>query len=68
MMKHYLITIEGMGCDHCVRRIRVALDELGAQNIEVELGKAKASYDGEPNALKAAIEDLGFVVVELVEA
>lgn len=39
-MRHELI-IEGMGCDHCVRSVQKALEQIdGVEKVEVELGKA----------------------------
>jgi copper chaperone CopZ len=40
------ITIEGMGCDHCVHTIREALENLDGVTVEeVEIGRARVSFD-----------------------
>ena len=38
--------IEGMSCQHCVMRVKKALDALqGINNSSVEVGKAVVSFD-----------------------
>lgn len=67
-MKTYTITIEGMGCPMCVKKVRAALEEIGAAVETCEIGNAVAAFDGEPGALKEAIEDRGFDVTAIAEA
>ena len=61
----YTVTIEGMGCEMCVKKVNKALTELGAEVKSVEIGKAVCSFAGEPASLKQAIEDVGFDVIAL---
>lgn len=61
------ITIEGMSCMHCVKHVEEALKEIsGVMGVKVDLQGKNAVVDlsGEvsDDALKAAIEDVGYDV------
>jgi len=61
------ITISGMSCDGCVTGVRRAMERLGISDAEVEIGRARVTYD--PARLThadivEAIEDAGFDVEE----
>lgn len=59
------ITIQGMSCQHCVKSVKEALENVpGISNVEVNLEKGEANFDGDAdhNDLKAAIEQIGFEV------
>lgn len=59
------ISIKGMSCQHCVASTKKALEEIpGISNVEVNLEKAEASYDGdiEETIVKKAIARIGFEV------
>ena len=63
MSIRYALTIEGMHCGACVRRVQHALTEAGATEVTVALGKAEATVDDVPEGeLRRAVEDLGFPV------
>jgi copper chaperone CopZ len=63
MTIRYSLTIEGMHCGACVRRVQHALTEAGATAVTVTVGKAEATVDDVPEAeLRRAVEDLGFPV------
>ena len=52
------ISIKGMSCPHCVASTKKALEEIpGISNVEVNLEKAEATYDGDVdvNVIKDAI-------------
>lgn len=50
------IKIEGMSCQHCVMRVKRALDGLdGVDQSEVEIGSARVTFD-ENKVTKEAIE------------
>lgn len=66
-MARFIIDIEGMGCENCVKAVTKALTEAGAAVESVEIGKAIAAFDGAGDALKAAIEDVGFDVTGIAE-
>jgi copper chaperone CopZ len=45
--------IDGMSCDHCVKVVRTALDQLEGVEVEaVEIGRASVRYD--PDAIHRA--------------
>jgi copper chaperone len=57
------ITIEGMHCGACVKRVRAALEKVpGAIVDEVEIGKARVT-GGERAAVLAALEKAGYPAV-----
>jgi copper ion binding protein len=66
------ILIEGMSCGHCVRHVTEALSELnGVSNVNVNLeaktAVIEAGAEVSNDAIKAAIEDAGYDVVEITE-
>ena len=61
------VSIKGMSCPHCVASTKTALEAIdGISNVEVNLEKNEASYDGDVEAavVKEAIIRIGFEVVE----
>jgi copper chaperone len=61
------VKIEGMRCQHCVGSVRKALEELqGVSNVQVDLDKGEARYDGDVPAekVKEAISRTGFKVAD----
>ena len=61
------VYINGMACQHCVNRVKGALEEGGLSNVRVSLENRVASFDGTAtNAqLIEAIEDVGFEVTKI---
>ncbi|MBQ7317901.1 MAG: heavy-metal-associated domain-containing protein [Phascolarctobacterium sp.] len=63
------IRIDGMHCMHCVGAVKTALEKLaGVTKVEVSLDEARALVEAEAisdEALREAIEDIGFDVVEI---
>ncbi len=64
------IRIEGMSCEHCVKRVRKVLSELeGVKNIEIELEsgivKLESGSSVSDDVLKEVIEDAGYDVVSV---
>ncbi|MBV5329578.1 MAG: heavy-metal-associated domain-containing protein [Chlorobium sp.] len=60
------IKINGMSCQHCVNSARKALETVpGISNIQIDLAKGEASFDGEVDlqAAKEAIAKIGFEVI-----
>jgi copper chaperone len=60
------IKINGMNCQHCVNSARKALETVpGISNIQIDLAKGEASFDGEVDlqAAKEAIAKIGFEVI-----
>ncbi len=62
-MQNYILSIEGMGCENCVRAVTSALTEIGAHIADVRVGMAEVAYGGEEAALREAVEGVGFDVV-----
>ena len=61
----YCIKLNGMGCAHCISRITLALNSIGADIISVELNKAVIDYGNDTSPIKEAVEDLGFELVSI---
>jgi copper ion binding protein len=64
------INIEGMSCEHCVRHVTNALDELdGISNVSVDLqGKnavIEVKEDVTDTQISAALDDAGYEVVSI---
>lgn len=64
------ILIEGMSCNHCVNHVKEALEELnGATKATVDLDTKsavlEASRDIEDEAIKSAIDEAGYDVVNI---
>jgi len=61
-----IVSIKGMSCQHCVASTKKALEGIpGISNVEVNLEKGEASYDGNVDleTLKEAITKIGFEVI-----
>jgi copper chaperone len=57
-MTETTIPIEGMSCQHCVMRVKKAIEGLkGIKNSDVEVGLAKVTFD-ESLIQKKEIEDV----------
>lgn len=61
----YLITIDGMGCGHCVARVTAALNDVGALVESVKIGSAVADFSGDVDTIKTAIEEIGFDIISI---
>ncbi|MVX63687.1 heavy metal transport/detoxification protein [Clostridium chromiireducens] len=64
------IIIEGMSCGHCVNHVYMALDEIRAIDIKVNLeqGNAVAEVgDITDDVIKEAIEEAGYDVIGIEE-
>jgi copper chaperone CopZ len=62
------LKIEGMSCQHCVMRVKKAIDALpGISGTEVGIGSAKIGYDEskiQKKDLREAVEKAGYTIVE----
>lgn len=65
-MKHYRLEIDGMGCAHCVRSVKNALEEAHAQVNDVKIGSADVLYEGDAEDLRAAVSEAGYEVKSIV--
>jgi copper chaperone len=67
-MAEILMKIEGMSCNHCVMRVKKAIDQLsGVSESVVEIGTAKVVFDEKTitkEAVSKAVSDAGYKVVE----
>ena len=67
-MAEALMKIEGMSCNHCVMRVKKAIDQLpGVIESSVEIGAAKVVYDDKTvtkEAVSKAVDDAGYKVVQ----
>lgn len=62
-MRNLKIYIEGMTCQHCVKRVSNALYSIGVENADVEIGEADISFDENKidiNKIAKALEDAGY--------
>ncbi|MEQ8174460.1 MAG: heavy metal translocating P-type ATPase [Syntrophomonadaceae bacterium] len=65
-IKQMEIPVYGMTCEHCVRRVKKALEEVaGVKSVEVSLEDANARIDYDPNQIKLssvyeAVEEAGY--------
>jgi copper chaperone CopZ len=66
IMSETKMTIEGMSCNHCVMRVKKALDQLpGVTESKVEIGSAFIVYDPakiDKSELSKAVENAGYKV------
>lgn len=65
------INIEGMSCEHCVKHVTNALQEIeGVTNVKVDLSGNNAvielSKEVSEAVIKDAIEDAGYDVVSVI--
>ena len=66
-MKTFVFQIEGMRCDSCVLTVRHILQNAGAENVEVQVGRARFNATEAPDAYRKAIERAGYRVVAVKE-
>lgn len=64
------LMISGMTCDHCVRHVTNALEEVpGIQSVSVSLADNRAVVEAEESvtdeALKEAVEEVGYTVTAI---
>lgn len=62
-----LLQVRGMTCAHCVRAVTEAVRQVpGAGAVAVDLARGTVHLDGaaDPDALRAAIAEAGYEVVE----
>lgn len=64
------IGIEGMSCQHCVRHVTEALEELaGVKSVKVSLESKTAEIeldkDMDDGIIKAAVEEAGYEMISI---
>ena len=63
-----VLNIEGMSCNHCVKHVTEALNEIpGVTAVQVSLEEKNAAVEHAPEVtlaqMKAAVEEAGYEVV-----
>lgn len=58
-----LLKIEGMGCMHCVAKVRKAMEELGAKVISCEIGVCEIEGVSDTDLIRDTIEGIGFEMI-----
>ena len=61
------LNIEGMGCMHCVAKVRKAMEELGANVISCEIGSCEIEGVLDEDKIRDAIEGVGFELISIEE-
>ena len=61
----YHVKTSGMGCKHCIARVTGAMNALEAKIVRMELNDFEIDYEGDKNAVRRSIEDLGFEVISI---
>ena len=65
-MSKKTVTVKGMMCAHCVSHVEKALTALGVQaNVDLATGTATVAGDVSDDALRKAIADAGYEVVDI---
>lgn len=62
-MKEMTIFIEGMTCQHCVKRVTEALLKAGVEDADVEIGKARIVFDENKvtlSEISKALDEAGY--------
>ena len=67
-MKRYVLTIDGMGCAHCVKSVAEAMTDIGASVENCVIGSATVLFDADTQLLIDAVADRGFTVTNVAEA
>ncbi len=69
-MEHITLKVDGMSCGHCVQAVAQAVNAVsGAKAENVEIGKARVSFDPartNVGALIDAVSDAGYEAHEAV--
>lgn len=61
----FMVKTSGMGCKHCIKRVEKAMEELEAKVESMELNDFTVEFDGSPEAVRKAVEELGFIVLSI---
>jgi copper chaperone CopZ len=58
-----LLKIEGMGCMHCVAKVKSAMEALGAEVKSCEIGSCEIEGVDNIDQIRDAIEGVGFELI-----
>lgn len=61
-MKTFVLKVDGMTCDGCVRTVTRVLEKAGAKDVQVSLEEARAVFrgEGDPATYIQAVERVGY--------
>ena len=62
-----LLKIEGMGCMHCVSKVKKAMEEIGATVVSCEIGTCEIEGVSDMERIRDAIEGVGFELISAEE-
>ena len=60
------LKIDGMGCEHCIKSVREALEEInGVKVLDVKIGSAEVEVENDSvlNEIKEKLDDAGYDLV-----
>ena len=60
-----LLKIEGMGCMHCVAKVKKAMEEIGATVVSCEIGACEIEGIDDTDRIRDAIEGVGFELISV---
>ena len=61
-MKTFVLKVDGMTCDGCVRTVTKVLEKAGAQEVRVSLEEGRAEFraEGDAEAFVEAVKRVGY--------
>ena len=62
-----LLKINGMGCMHCVAKVKKAMEEIGATVKSCEIGVCEIENVSDHDQIRNAIEKNGFELISIEE-
>ena len=60
-----LLKIEGMGCMHCVAKVKKAMEDIGATVVSCEIGSCEIENFADAEKIRDAIEGVGFELLSI---
>ena len=60
-----LLKIEGMGCMHCVAKVKKAMEDIGATVKSCEIGTCEIENVSDEAKIRDAIEGVGFELISI---
>ena len=60
-----VLKINGMGCMHCVAKVKKAMEALGATVVSCEIGVCEIDGVQDTEKVRAAIEEIGFELISV---
>ena len=66
MQMKKILKIDGMGCEHCIKSVREALQEIeGLEILEVKIGEARVEIKNEEliEVIKERLDEAGYDLI-----